>query len=333
MLILFFAWLVFSRFAEIEKLAETLAQGQWPWVLAAALLEVTHYLVYATLYHAAFYTVEVKSRVRELIPVALGSLFVNVVAPTGGAGGAALFVDDAARRGQSAARATAGTVLVMATEYSMFVVVLTVGLTYLFFQHALTLYEVISALILLLGAVGLSSVLGLGWWRPHWLHGLLNGFQHMANRVGRRFNRPHLIAGDWAARNTIDFSRATQSMTAHPARLAQTMGVTLCTHLVDLTTLYVLFLAFYQPISIGPLVAGYVVGTLFLIVSPTPMGIGVVEGLMPLVFISLGIPNNVAIVVTLAYRGLTFWLPLALGFTLMQRLKSFSPAEQVQARA
>jgi len=331
-LILGFVWLVFSRFAEIEKLAETLAQGQWPWILAAALLEVTHYLVYATLYQTAFYTVEVKSRVRELIPVALGSLFVNVVAPTGGAGGAALFVDDAARRGQSAARATAGTILVMATEYGMFALVLTVGLTYLFFQHNLTLYEVISALILLVGAIGLSSVLGLGWWRPRWLHSLLNGFQNIVNRVGRRFNRPHLIAGDWAARNTIDFSRAAQSMATHPARLVQTMGVALCTHIVDLTTLYVLFLAFYQPINIGPLVAGYVVGTLFLIVSPTPMGIGVVEGLMPLVFISLGIPNNVAIVVTLAYRGLTFWLPLTLGFVLMQRLKSFSPTEQVQAR-
>jgi phosphatidylglycerol lysyltransferase len=332
LLVIGFMWLVFSRFAEIEKLVRILAQGKWPWVLTAVLLEVTHYLVYATLYHSAFCTVEVKSRVRDLIPVALGSLFVNVVAPTGGAGGAALFVDDAARRGQSAARAMAGTILVIATEYSMFALVLIIGLTYLFFQHALTLYEVISALILLLGAISLGSLLGLGWWRPHWLHGLLNWFQYMANSIGRRFDRPNLIAGDWVERNTVDFFQATQSMTTHPARLAQTLGVGLLTHIVDLTTLYVLFLAFYQPISIGPLVAGYAVGTLFLIVSPTPMGIGVVEGLMPLVFISLGIPSNVAIVVTLAYRGLTFWLPLALGFILMQRLKSFSPTEQVQAR-
>jgi phosphatidylglycerol lysyltransferase len=332
LLVIGFMWLVFSRLTEIEKLVETLAQGKWPWVLTAVLLEVTHYLVYATLYQSAFCTVEVKSRVRDLIPVALGSLFINVVAPTGGAGGAALFVDDAARRGQSAARATAGTILVMATEYSMFALVLTIGLTYLFFQHALTLYEVVGAFILLLGAISLSSVLGLGWWRPHWLHGLLNWFQRMANRIGRQFDRPNLIASDWAERNAVDFFQAAQSMTAHPARLTQTLGVGLFTHIVDLTTLYVLFLAFYQPISIGPLVAGYAVGTLFLIVSPTPMGIGVVEGLMPLVFISLGIPSNVAIVVTLAYRGLTFWLPLTLGFILMQRLKSFSPTEQVQAR-
>ena len=108
LLIIGFVWLVFSRLTEIENLLKTLAQGKWTWVLAAVLLEITHYLVYAALFHSAFGTVEVKSRVRGLIPVALGSLFINVVAPTGGAGGAALFVDDAARRGQSAARATAG---------------------------------------------------------------------------------------------------------------------------------------------------------------------------------------------------------------------------------
>lgn len=333
LLIIGFVWLVFSRFNEIEKLAKTLAQGQWQWVLAAALLQVVYYIVYAALYHSAFYTVEIKSRVQDLIPVTLGSLFVNVVAPTGGVGGAALFIDDAVRRGQSAARATAGTVLVMATEYSTFALVLVIGLTYLFFQHALTLYEMISALILLLVALVLASVLGLGLWRPTWLHRLLAWVQDTVNQLGSRFGRPTLIAGDWAERNAADFTEAARSIALHPARLTQTLGVGLLNHLIDLSSLYVLFLAFYQPINIGPLVAGYAVGTLFLIVSPTPMGIGVVEGLMPLALISLGIPSNVAIVVTLSYRGLTFWLPLALGFGLLQRLKSFSPQEQAQARA
>jgi len=39
-------------------------------------------------------------------------------------------------------------------------------------------------------------------------------------------------------------------------------------------------------------------------------GIGVVEGIMTLVFTSLGIPAAVAATVTLAFRGLTFWLPM-----------------------
>ncbi len=95
-------------------------------------------------------------------------------------------------------------------------------------------------------------------------------------------------------------------------------------HLIDLTTLYALFLAFNQPVSLGALVAGYAVGVLFLVISITPQGIGVVEGMMALVFTSLGIPGTVAATVTLAYRGLTFWIPMALGFFAVQRLRGFS---------
>ena len=97
-------WLVFFRLTEIQKLTETLAQGQWQWVGAAALLQIVYYVVFAALYQSAFYTVELKSWLRDLLPVTFGAIVVNVMAPSGGASGAALFVDDAVRRGQSAAR-------------------------------------------------------------------------------------------------------------------------------------------------------------------------------------------------------------------------------------
>ena len=123
LLIIAFLWVVISRFTEIEKLIQTLAQGQWQWVLVAALLQVVYYIVFSALYQASFHTVEVESRVRDLLPVTLGSIFVHVVAPSGGASGIALFVDDAVRRGQSAARATAGILLVQIAEYVTFTLV------------------------------------------------------------------------------------------------------------------------------------------------------------------------------------------------------------------
>ena len=59
----------------------------------AALLQVVYYLFYTGVYQSAFYTVEVESRVVELLPVTFASIFLNVAAPTGGASGAALFVE------------------------------------------------------------------------------------------------------------------------------------------------------------------------------------------------------------------------------------------------
>lgn len=78
--------------------------------------------------------------------------------------------------------------------------------------------------------------------------------------------------------------------------------------------------AFQVPVSIGTLVAGTSLAYLFLIVSPTPSGVGIVEGILTLALRSMYIPGNDAIVITLAYRGVTFWFPLLLGGLSMRWL-------------
>jgi phosphatidylglycerol lysyltransferase len=98
-----------------------------------------------------------------------------------------------------------------------------------------------------------------------------------------------------------------------------------------LTVLYVFFLSFGQPVTLEILIAGYSMIILFATVSPG--GAGIVDGLMPLVFVSLGIPLAEATVVSLAFRGTTFWLPLILGFLLLRRLPLFSKTEQSAATA
>ncbi|MCC7352838.1 MAG: bifunctional lysylphosphatidylglycerol flippase/synthetase MprF [Anaerolineae bacterium] len=51
---------------------------------------------------------------------------------------------------------------------------------------------------------------------------------------------------------------------------------------------------------------------------------------MALAFTSLGVPAARATTITLAFRGLTFWLPLAIGFFLLRRVKSFGAEERSQ---
>lgn len=62
----------------------------------------------------------------------------------------------------------------------------------------------------------------------------------------------------------------------------------------------------------------------FYVVSITPGGIGVVEGVIALVYTSLGVPADKAAVITIAFRGLSFWLPMLVGFILIRKTHSFS---------
>jgi phosphatidylglycerol lysyltransferase len=331
LLVIAFVWVVVSRFTQAEKLAETLASGQWQWILAAAALQVIYYLVFTGLYRAAFYTVGVESRFRDLVPVTLGSLFVNVITPSGGAAGAALFVDDAAQRGQSPARAAAGTVLALAADLIAFALALFAGIAYLFARHDLRSFEVVAAILLTMLIASLSGSLLLGLWRPRLLGRLLGFVQRAVSGFYGWFRRPPPLASDWAARNTREFADAAEAIRLHPRRLALTMGIALAGHALDIVTLHVLFIAFGHPVAFGPLVAGYAMGILFWIISPTPQGIGVVEGVMALVYTSLGVRAETATVVSLAFRGLTFWLPLVLGFFLLRRVRSFRPQQSAIA--
>lgn len=324
-------WVVISQFTQIQNLVQTLIQGQWQWVLAAAFVQVIYYFFYTGIIQSAFQTVEVESKIGELIPVVFASFFVNVAAPTGGASGAALFVDDAARRGQSPARATAGVLLTAASQLTAFLPVLLVGLFYLFRQHDLQVYEIIGSLILVLLVVILSMIFLFGLRHPTQLRELLYGLQKGVNWFGSRIKLPHLLKDDWAEKNSNEFIEAAIAIAAHPLRLRKTILIALCAHLVDLSSIYVLFLAFHQPVGFGILIAGYAMGILFWIVSITPQGIGVVEGTMTLVFASLGVPVERAAIIALTFRGLTFWLPFGIGFLLLRRVKAFTPKERIRS--
>lgn len=332
LLIIAFVWLVVSRFTEIEKLVQTLAQGQWQWVFLAALLQVLYYTVYTGLYQSAFDTVEVNSHFRNLFPLTFVSIFVNVAVPSGGASGAAVFVDDAVKRGESGIRTTTGTLLVLVADYSTFTVVLITGMIYLFTRHDLQLYEIIGALILLGAIAGMGSALFLGLWRPDWLNRVMAGMQRIANAFARRLHRADFFGENWAEKYSGEFAEAAMAIATHPDRLWRTLAIAFSGHLVDLTSLYCLFLAFHQAVGVGVLVAGYAMGILFWIVSITPQGIGVVEGMMTLVFTSLGVPAEPAAIISLSFRGLTFWLPFLVGFILLRRTRSFGAVERPASR-
>jgi uncharacterized protein (TIRG00374 family) len=323
LLVIAFLWVVISHVAEIRNLAEALVQGKGQWVLAAALLQIVYYLLFTAMYQSAFDAVDVSSRFGELLPVTFASIFVNVAAPVAGASGVALFVDDAAQRGQSAARASAGTLLVLVADYSAFLLILVAGLINLSRQHDLTGYEIAGGLALLAITGGLTGVLALGLVRSAGLHRLLDWVQRAVNRVAGWFRRGPVLGDDWGAKNAGEFAAAATAIAAHPWRVGRTLTTALAMHLVGLISLYVLFLAFYQPIGLGVLVAGFAMGTLFWIVAITPQGIGVVEGVMALVYTSLHVPAAKATAIALAYRGLSLWLPLAIGFILLRRVRSF----------
>ncbi len=311
-----------SRRDEAETVARTLARGHGEWIAAAACLQAVYFGLYAALYQASLRVAGVRLRIGKLLPIWFAATFLNVVTP---AAGASLLVTEAARRANTgAARAAAGVVLVKIADVVSFFPLLAVALVYLLRRHDLKPYE-LAAAAASVALVGVwCGVFGLGLWRPRLLLGLLRFVQNAVNAVAKRVRRarnaPPLLPEDWANGQAREYTEAARACLSSPApRVITPFLFGFAAHLADIASLGCLFRAFGQTIAPGALVAGFAVGLLFWIVSVTPEGVGAVEGMMTLAFVSLGVPAARAAVVTLAFRGLTFYLPVLLGMAFARR--------------
>lgn len=241
----------------------------------------------------------------------------------GRAGRRGLFIDDVARRGQSPARAAAGVLLARISDSSGFATLLLAGLVYLYLRRDLMPYQIAGAAVLVAGTVVLCGLLLLGVYQPDGLRRVLQHVQGHVNRIAARLKPPIALPAGWAERHTDEFREAGLAIMRRPRSLIRTLGTGLAIHIIDLSSLLALFLAFNQPVRFGTVVAGYAIGILFWKMSPVPEGIGVVEGVMVLVYRSLGVRAARATLIALAFRGLTYWIPMTLGFLMLRRLRLF----------
>jgi hypothetical protein len=157
--------------------------------------------------------------------------------------------------------------LQLITDFSSFTLILIAGMLYLFTQHDLKLYEIITAIVLLVITIGLSVIISLGLINPSFPQRLMTWLQSVSTKIAQRFKRKSWLSEDWAKKNAEEFTNASLAIARHPKRLARTLAAAFAAHLIEMTSLYMLFLAFGYPIQFGPLLAGYTMGILFWVVS------------------------------------------------------------------
>ena len=309
---------VVLHFADVREFWQTVRSGRWEWVAAALVLQAVYYFFYTGIYQAAFLAVDVALPLLPLVPVLLGSVFVNTVVPSLGAGGAALFVSDAARRGRSPAAVAAGTVLVPLIDMTTLNLMLVAGLVQLAWEGKVIGFEIASAAILVVLNLTLVGLLVAGLKRPQFSRHLLRLFEQVANAVSQRLRHRPALPDGWSYTYSEEFVAAARAASTHGRRLWRGLGVALLANIAELGSLWCLFLGFNEPLTYGVLVAGYTIGNVVQLIQFTPQGIGVVEGAMALTYSALGAGAAGATAAILVFRGFNVGLPTLVGFFLVQ---------------
>ena len=132
-LILFLAMaFIILSFSELEKIAETLKQGNLWYVLLALLLQAGWFFIAGKTYRSIYRLLEIDDTLSNLTLLAAASNFINVVAPSAGFGGIAVFIDAAQRKEYSTAKVTVASALFLLLDYVAFLGMLSLGLIVLF---------------------------------------------------------------------------------------------------------------------------------------------------------------------------------------------------------
>lgn len=319
---------VIAQFAELEKIIETLRGGQWQLIALAGLIELVWFWNIAASYYSIYRSLNIYEKLSTLFLLSASANFVNVIAPTIGMGGMAVFIDQARRRGNSTGRVTVAGVLFVLFEYTGVLILLVVGLFVLFRTNHLSAVEILAASLLLLAALGLAAILYLGMYAGERLGILLAWAARSINRLLWPFTKREYLSEEYAHRFAHDSAQGLQSVRERPATLVWPLVLSLSSKLLLMFALYLCFRAFNIDVTLPTLVAGFSVAYLFTIISPTPSGIGFVEGALTITLNSFQIALSSATVVTLAYRGITFWLPLLIGMLSFRKIAT-NETEQV----
>jgi glycosyltransferase 2 family protein len=304
---------VFLSFSELQNILATLEKSNWIFLTFAFLFEGLWLYNSATTYGALYRLVELEEKRGQLLLMTAAANFVNVIAPSAGIGGMAVFLDTARRRGQPTGRVTVVGVLFVLYDYAAFLCVLALGFIVLIRRGNLTAGEVTATIILLVIALAVASLLWLGYRSSVQLGKVLAWLVRQINKVARPFIHREYIKEESAhffadeAAEGIDMIRGKRRELIWPFLFAlNSKALLIC-------ILAFTFLALGTPFSVGTLVGSFSIGYLFLIVTPTPSGVGVVESILPVAMTGLRVPWAAAVLITLVYRGVTFWFPLAVG--------------------
>lgn len=311
-LLLAVAFVLFSL-SELKDVAETLQRSNLWFLIGAFALEVLWIYNVAVTCRLLYQLVGLEERTTHLFLVVAAANFVNVVAPSAGIGGMAVFVDDARQRNHAGGKVTVVSAVFIVLDYAAFICVLVLGMIALIRRNNLPSSAIVAAFILLGIASALAFLVYLGYRSADELGHALAWLARLVNRLVRPFLRRPYLSEARAYEYANEMAEGFAALRGKRREFILPFLYALNSKALLICILMMTFLAFSTPFSAGLLVGSFSIAYLFLIVSPTPSGVGFVEGALTVALRSLGVPLGTATLIALTYRAVTFWFPLALG--------------------
>lgn len=313
---------IFFSGDSLVKLVDTIKQGTPFFIIAAVVAQLCKYLAQGRGSQACFNTVNGHISYRTGLSLVFGTFFMNTVAPSMNLAGTSLVMATATRNGMQAGKGTTAALLMQLSIDSGFVIIMLTTFGVLTFTVGLQPGWLALGLVAVALVGGLVFVIAVGGLKPQLVLKVLRPFVKLADKILAKFKKPAI---DESVERTIhNFSSAAHLITKNPRKTVQSFLWTTLSSICEMSCFVLVGFAFgvHHPEA---LICGYVVATLFAMISFVPQGVGVVEAAVTVAFALFGIGSATGLAVVIVYRGIVFWLPFLVGAVVIQRIKAFMP--------
>lgn len=317
---------------QILETVHNLGRVNAGYILLIIPLEFVNYIGQARLYQELFRLIGNRFRTRSLFGLALELNFINNVFPSGGVSGFSYLSLRMKSEDVSTAKATLVQMMRFIMIFVSFQVLMFAGLLVLAFDgkaNGLTILVAGSlGTFLLVGTLLVAYIIGSKQRINDFftfITKILNGLIHIV--------RPHHP-------ETINISNARETFTElhenylvikkNYKELKKPLLFALLANCTEIAAIYVVYLAFDNPVNPGAVIIAYAVANFAGLVSVLPGGIGIYEALMTGVLAASGISPAVSLPVTVMYRVVNMSVQLPPGYFLYHRAlhtKEVAPAQ------
>jgi uncharacterized protein (TIRG00374 family) len=312
-----FVFYIAKNFQELNKTISIAGTTTAIYLGIAAVFAVLAYLFMVLMNLKIFDLLGIKRTIWEMTKLQLSSLVVNVLVPTAGASVAVLFADDARKREESPIAAVTGVLIAFFTDYTSIAVFLAFAILYLAMIGMLSFAILLPAIFFFAATILMFFLIYFASKKEGTVRKLISIFTKILDWSLSLFKKKR--KKDETNNFVDELKSANQAIAENSRGITESIIYIFTSHLFYLAVLYIVFLSLGIHPYYRTLITGYAIGVLFTVVSPTPNGLGFVEGSMAFTYTSLGIPAPAATTVAVLFRMFSFWLPMAFGFVIYQR--------------
>lgn len=307
--------LIFTQRGELIEVGHILRQANPLWLGAALLVQGLVYLCFASVYWRTLQLLGYHLRLISLYGVAFVAIFLGRVFPVGGTSTFAFLLYQLRRRGIPDGTGAVAVTIDGLSYLIAFFVLLTGGFIYLFTHGELGVNQVRIVALLTLAIIALGM----------YVWGLSRDRALLTKRaIGLKDWLARLLRRDWSDTRVLSFLAEIYEGGALIGRdragFIQIVGLHLVALLLDCVTLLLLFWSIGLWPHFSVVLLSYSLAYFLSTISSLPGGGGSFEITMTATMVTLGIDQPVALSVTLLYRLLAFWLPLAISAVIYRRV-------------